>query len=390
MRFPSIHMEKIDRNRLPVPAMSDVLTEENYVAPQDDLEAQLVRVWEEILQVHPIGIQDDFFELGGHSLLAANLFTRIENALGMHLPLATLFDAPTIAAQAKLLRQEGWDAYFSPLVAVQPDGLNPILFCMAAHGGNVLTYRDLSLHLGNEQPVYALQSRGLDGIDEILFRVEDIAADFIAAMRAIQPHGPYYVCGSSFGGLVAYEVACQLEQQDLSVGLVAMFDTFGPGHPKKIPGLSRTKLRLYSQIERVDLHFSNLVHNDWKGRWNYVKTKGYRLWRRYRNWVVRSIREARQPIPESILKVQRANAQAQRDYVPGDYQGHVVLFQASKLPTGRVKHPTMGWEKLVHGNLQVHEIQGQHGALVYEPQVRNLAPVFKQCLAEAQERNSPK
>ena len=170
-----------------------------------------------------------------------------------------------------------------------------------------------------------------------------------------------------------------------------MFDTFGPGHPKKMPGLSRTKQRLYNLIDRVDLHLSNMVHNDWKGRWDYIKVKSYRLWRRYRNRVVRSIREARearQPLPEPIQNVQAANWQALHRYVPGEYSGDVILFQANKLPIGREKHPTVGWETVVRGNIQVHEVQGHHGALVYEPQVRNLAPIFKQCLNEIQEQNT--
>ncbi|MBN1667103.1 MAG: amino acid adenylation domain-containing protein [Anaerolineales bacterium] len=387
-RLPLTSNGKVDRRRLPVPEPPLETGGVDRSAGRDSLEASLVRIWEEVLKVRPIGIHDDFFELGGHSLLAVQLFSQIEKALGKKLPLATLFQSSTIADQAQLLRQGGWDAYFSPLVVVQPNGSKPPLFCMAALGGNVLTYRDLSIHLGEQQPVYALQSRGLDGIDDPLHQVEAIASDFIAAMRSVQPNGPYFLCGSSFGGIVAYEIGRQLEAIGQPVGLVALFDTFGPGHPQRIKNISQLRRWYYRIADRLDLHITNLVENDWPGRWEYLGVKGYRLWRRYRNRFVRALREAREgtdELPEAILAIQNSNLAAHQKYIAGAYGGRVDLFRASRQSRGIITNATMGWETVVRGELNTFEVRGHHGALVYEPQVRNLAPVFQRSLEQTQE-----
>jgi amino acid adenylation domain-containing protein len=377
---------KIDRKALPAPDRLRPDLTIPFVAPVNPDEELLVQIWSKVLDVTNIGINDNFFDLGGTSLLAAKLFNQIEHALGKKLPLASLFSAPTIATQVELLHKEGWDSYFSPLVAVQPHGSKPPLFCMAALGGNVLTYRDLSIHLGNDQPVYALQSRGLDGVTIPQNQVKEIAAAFIQAMRVVQPEGPYSLCGSSFGGTVAFEVACQLHQMEQPVNFVGMFDTFAPGGQKYLPGRTRVRKYFDRLNQQVDLHISNLRMADWQGKLKYLQVKGYRLWRRYRNLVVRTLRELREPLPTEIKAIQEANLRATRTYIPTNYPGYVVLFRASKQPIGVQPNPTLGWEKYVTGKLEIQTVTGHHGSMVYEPQVRNLVPIFKQCLEEAQNR----
>ena len=135
-----------------------------YVAPRTALEQGIAEIWQKVLGIELIGVHDNFLELGGHSLLAVRLFAQIKKAFGRQLPLATLFQAPTVEQLAGILRQEGWSAPWSCLVAIQPGGSKPPFFCIHSSGGHVgLSYYELARHLGSDQPLYGLQALGLDG-----------------------------------------------------------------------------------------------------------------------------------------------------------------------------------------------------------------------------------
>ena len=226
--MPKTPNGKVDKRGLPAPKATDFAETQEYVAPTDELEIQLTRIWETVLDKKPIGIRDNFFELGGHSLLAARLMHRIEQALGQRLPLAALLQAPTVEQLSGLLRQETWSDSWSSLVAIQAEGSRPPFFCVHGVGGNVVGFRDLARHLGPDQPFYALQPQGLDGKRECLTSIPEMAKRYIQEIRRIQPEGPYRIGGYSFGGLVAYEMAQMLEAQGEEMALLALFDTY-PG-----------------------------------------------------------------------------------------------------------------------------------------------------------------
>src|SRR5262249_40274810 len=155
-----------------------------FVAPRDALELQLTRVWKQVLNVTSIGVQDNFFELGGHSLLAMRLLALVEKICGKELPLATLFQAPTVEQLASILRQEGRPIPWSFLVPLQPVGSKPPFFCA---GGSA----ELARYLDVDQPYYGLRPHGLDG-RRAPATVEDMAADYLREIRALQPKGPYF------------------------------------------------------------------------------------------------------------------------------------------------------------------------------------------------------
>src|SRR5437879_3416681 len=143
----------------------------------DDTTAQLTRIWQELLGVEPIAIDQNYFDLGGDSILAVQLFAHIQKVFQIKLPVATLFEAPTIEELARILRREtapasGW----SPLVAIQPAGSRLPFFCVHGAGVNVLFYRDLSRHLGSDQPFYVLQAQALVWSSQLLSKIEDMAA----------------------------------------------------------------------------------------------------------------------------------------------------------------------------------------------------------------------
>ena len=221
--MPKTPNGKVDKRAMPAPKQSDFAETQEYVAPTDELETQLTKIWETVLDKTPIGIRDNFFELGGHSLLAARLMHRIEQSLGQRLPLAALLQAPTVEQLRGLLRQEKmvelrgrrwWR--FSRKVRGRRSSV-----CMGS-GGNVVGFRDLARHLGPDQPFYALQPQGLDGKRECLTSIPEMAERYIQEIKRVQPEGPYRIGGYSFGGLVAYEMAQQLEAQGRGGGIAGV------------------------------------------------------------------------------------------------------------------------------------------------------------------------
>jgi non-ribosomal peptide synthetase component F/thioesterase domain-containing protein len=188
-------------------------------------ERKLQAIWENLLGTSPIGLNQNYFELGGTSILAVRLFAQITKEFQRKLPLSILFEAQTIAQLAKVLQTDDSSSDWSPLVAIQPNGSRPPFFCIHGGGGNVLIYRELSRHLGSDQPFFGLQAQGLDGERPCLTTIEEMASLYVNEIRRVQPHGPYHLGGYCMGGTVAYEVAQQLKAQREEVALLALFDT---------------------------------------------------------------------------------------------------------------------------------------------------------------------
>src|SRR6267143_1794119 len=173
--LPLTPNRKVDRRALPKPEEGTRNLDQTLIAPRDNFERLLANIWAKILDVKTVGLQDSFFDIGGHSLLAVRLFAQIENRFGRRLPLAALFQAPTIEQLANVLRETASSKAWSSLVPIQPLGSKPPLYCIHAAGANVLIYRPLSRHLGLDQPVFALQARGLDGQEQPLLHIVGMA-----------------------------------------------------------------------------------------------------------------------------------------------------------------------------------------------------------------------
>ncbi|MBI4241077.1 MAG: amino acid adenylation domain-containing protein [Candidatus Rokubacteria bacterium] len=377
--LPLTRNGKVDRRALPPPDEVTPPPERAFAAPRDALELVLAKTWEKVLDVQPIGIRESFFDLGGHSLLAVRLFAEIEKALGKSIPLAALFQASTIEGLAARIREDGWAAPWSSLVPIQPAGSKPPFFCVHAHGGHVLFYRDLARHLAPDQPFYGLQARGLDGQEPAATRIEEMAENYLGEIRALQPEGPYFLGGYCSGGLVAFEMAQQLHAAGQRVALLALLDTYG-----RHVALGPTRRGLASlvgrAVQRIDFEIGNLLLLTPREQWGYLLQKAKRIVAR--NRVRIDVLVGRRESP--LNRIQRANLTAVLAYVPRVYPGHVVLFRAGKRPLGYRHDPLMGWDELAGGGLTVHEVPGYQAAIIDEPRVRVLAMKLRACLAEAQ------
>ncbi len=358
---------KVDRRALPMPQQADLTPATwQFVVSKDELELQLVKIWESVLGKSPIGVRQNFFDLGGHSLLAVRLMHRLEQIFGKKMPITTLFMAPTIEQLAELLRRDGWSPSWSSLVPIQPEGTKPPFFCIHGAGGTVIIYRDLAQHLGPDQPVYGLQAQGLDGSQQRLHTVEEMAEHYLRDMRTIQPEGPYFLGGLSFGGTVAFEIARLLRAEGEEVGVLALFDTFAGKHESNRELL--VKLWQLPLSEKV----------------SYVSHKT----RQYAKTLTRKLQHGF--LPPALIKVREGIQQAGARYTATPYEGSVVLFRASRKSLRGTHDPYAGWKELALGSLEIHEIPGDHVGIVLEPQVRILAKHLRNCIerAQAQTKNS--
>jgi aspartate racemase len=378
--LPVTQNGKIDRNALLATRPTLPKKEEAFTAARDELELQLAQVWERILRTRPIGLKDNFFDLGGHSLLAVRLISQVEKVTGRRLSLATLFQAPTIEEQAKLVRSEGWSSPWSSLVAIQPGGSKPPLFCVHAHDGNVLFWRDLSRRLGLDQPFYGLQAHGLDGKQAPDTRVEDLASRYVKEIRLLQPEGPYFLGGHCFGGLVAFEMAQQLHAQGQTVALLALMDSFAPLGGQTIRRRVPLRQRIQRVLELITLHIDNLMLLGQREKLAYVEIKASRLLYK----IYMSVGASWVPAAQTRRRILEAGSKALRNYQPKVYPGPITLFRAAEMPPGLRAKPQDRWAKLAAGGLEVHVIPGYFAQTVYEPRVRVLAEKLTACLDSAQ------
>jgi amino acid adenylation domain-containing protein len=192
-RFPLTPNGKVDRKALPAPARSSAEAGSTPAVSRDSLDLQLIKLWEKVLHVRPIGLRDNFFDLGGNSLVAVRLFSEMRKLFGRGFPLSVLFQAPTVEKLADIIRKDGWSSGWTSLVPIQAGGSKPPFFCVHGGGGNVLIYRELARHLGRDYPFYGLQARGLDGSTDYLTTTEAMAESYLREMRELQPEGPYYI-----------------------------------------------------------------------------------------------------------------------------------------------------------------------------------------------------
>jgi acyl carrier protein len=222
--FPLTPSGKVQRQALPAPDMSRAMTEnESYVEPTEIMHYQLLNIWEELYTARPIGIRDNFFHLGGHSLLAARLIARIEQVFGKKISLSALFAGPTIEDLTRVLQEQIQASPRSPLIPVQITGSKkPFFFLHGDWTGGAYYCFTLARQAGPDQPFYVLEPFVFD--DQEIPTIESLAASYLKLIRSVQPEGPYNLGGYCNGGVIAYEIAQQLQKQGEQVDFLVLVD----------------------------------------------------------------------------------------------------------------------------------------------------------------------
>ncbi|MCA1567661.1 MAG: amino acid adenylation domain-containing protein [Acidobacteria bacterium] len=371
---------KLNRRALPAPSRLRAESKNDFVAPRDILELQLCRIWEELLGVEPVDVRDDFFELGGHSLLAVRLMARVEQVAGRTIPLSTLFTAPTVEALAGALRAMEKHPARSSLVAIQPHGALQPLFCVHAAGGNVFSYVQLAQRLGREQPFYGLVARGVDGEQEPLTHVEEMAAAYVDAVRAVQPHGPYLLGGWSLGGVIAFEMTRQFQAHGETVNQLVLFDSVAPDVVKRHEEDSGLEL-----LANFATHLGLMLNEVAPPPDNFPQLEQAKQLA----YVLEQLKHAnRLPLDfdderfRRLLHVYVNNVRAVRSYRPTPLPIPTALLCSEQTATDEIAadDPTLGWRRLTTERLTLNVVAGDHFTMLREPHVSLLAVTLKEIL----------
>ena len=371
-RTPNGKVDRLALSSSPESLAGPALSEP--VAPRDSIESRLLTIWKEVLGTESSDVTQNFFQLGGHSLLAAKLLYLIEKEFNQPLSLAFVFQAPTVELMADWLRSPDQSLRARAIVEIQPQGSQPPLFWV--RGGP--RFRLLAQSLGLDQPFLGVDLPFSDAIKlPTPYRIEDIAAFLVRAMREVQPHGPYSLAGLCVNAVITYEVARQLRLQGEEVALLAMFDAHNQAYYKN-------PLRDGRYTGRIKYHLANLVHSDMREGSAYI---------------VQRLEEARRKLERTIWQLssdQGSNSRAGKmhnadavvhpafhRYEPKPYPGNLVLFQSSDWPKGAYFDFALGWKDLVQGRIDFHRIPGDHPSMFTEPNVKLVAARLTEHLSRA-------
>ncbi|MCB7162458.1 amino acid adenylation domain-containing protein [Bacillus subtilis] len=338
-----------------------------YIAPRNPMEERMVKTWKEVLRIETVGIQDNFFELGGHSLLATQLVSRLGEEFDVELPLRVLFENPTVATlteQVSFLRHNRQSMELSyhadhnkskddVLVKIQSGSTGKVLFLVHPVGGDVVSYIKLARELG-DHTVYGLQSRGLVNNQQPIVTIEEMVSYYLEAIQTVQTQGPYLLGGWSMGGLVAFEIAQQLQKAGEKVDMLALFDTVLPGQQKL-----RTKLKHI--VDTVNYGARKFNFNSRRQRTNNDDRKDTIF-----NFSLEQMKRR--------IRVYRANMKACGCYTPQVYNNSIVLFRTSDTNNG-----TNGWEKHVR-EVNVIDVPGNHFTMLDSPNVKDLGEKLRDLL----------
>ncbi len=372
---------KVDRQALPDPDATHATPCGEQVPPRDATEEQLAAIWEDLLRIPRVGIHENFFALGGHSLLAVELFARIEKQFQRRLPLASLFRHETVAALAALLAEP--ERAESPVVVVEVQGGAPgwrPLFVLPNLGGDLLSNRQLVRALGSQIPVLGLQaSLTGDGPDSLL-NFEATAALYVQALREFQPQGPYSLAGYSYGGSLAYEMACQLVKQGAHVDLLAIIDT-RPNLGLADRGRGWRTRTLLARLHNLPFWIlDDALAGSPAG---LLRSAGRRLHRLARRYYGRLKGQTTIPEIEEVLDVATIPSQgrermansfrALQSYEARPYPGRVTLIRARTRPLFCAPDPDLGWGRLAHGGVDLRIVPGYHRDILDRPCVENVA-----------------
>ena len=379
-KFPLTATLKVDRKKLPAPDLSKYELETGFVAPRTEMEKTLAKIWSETIGVSNIGINDNFFELGGHSLIAVGMMAKIEKATGKNLPLSVLLENATIKSLASLMEDdEKVEGTWNSLIPVKSTGSKPPIYIVHGAGLHVMLFNVLGSFMDKEQPVFALQAKGLNGESEPLDRMEDIAAHYVSEILKHNPTGPYAVAGYSFGGLIAFEMAKQLKGQGKEIALLGLFDTIVQPYITKNMDTRNFTQKFGDRFKKTTWDIGNFIKNPGP---NY-EYRAFNLKKRYERWKYKKSENKQEQNMEvdALGKVDRANGMAYENYKITSYDGTIHLFRAKEKRFYLKDFEFLGWSPYAK-RIIVNEVGGDHIKLFDGKDGEEFAKILQRCLDE--------
>lgn len=376
---PNPKLQLLENEHRPVTELQGDTTEREIVAPRNPIEKSVLVHWQATLGINQISIFDNYFDIGGDSLLAVNLMDNLISEFNIPIATHVLIQRPTIAELAEFIESgtqnispEHGDEIdiggSSPLVLIQrgKSDRKP-LFMVHPIGGEVFFYRDLARHLGKDQPVYAFQAPSLSGKTAPFSSIPEMAEVYLSEIKRINEKPPYMLGGSSFGGLVAYEMAQQLASCGEEVRLLVMIDTPAP---REMPShiTDSAAILQYLLKDQLDLPLEKLRKLDEKSQIDYVLEEA-----RLSNKA--HVLPSHLGVPLFSTWIAHQNATYQ--YEPKPYQGDIIFFRHTEPMEHFPALPHRAWLELVHGKLEIHQVPGDHISMNYPPCVQVLAAHLK-------------
>jgi acyl-coenzyme A synthetase/AMP-(fatty) acid ligase/thioesterase domain-containing protein len=364
--LPMLPNGKVDRQRLPDPADADAVAT-NGDAPSG-LEQSLTAIWREVLDLPSIGRDETFFDLGGDSMRAGRMFAEIERRLGLRRPVSLLLEAPTVALLAKTLERAPIDG--DVLVPIRTEGDRPPLFVIHGGGGEILWARHIADGLRDDQPVYGLQPPELDATPDIR-TVGDLSRLYLDVISVLCAGAPPLLYGYSYGGVVALEMAVELQRRGGDVGLLAIGDTAlvldaGVDHDPDAVAPRRNEL---SQLRRVSLRKAAVRAFSMAVRDPKSAVAFLRRYRRTPAW--------QRIIDRTHADISRELWRLVKDYRPeGRYVGRVLVLRSEDTRA----LPDLGWSAVIDGPIEVVDVPGRHGDLAKPPHVAEVAAALQRAI----------
>lgn len=362
--FPLTLNGKIDRKTLGS-QLNKKISASTFNQPKSQLEKLISEIWQVHLGIEKIDISQDFFELGGHSLIAVRVMTQLEEETGNRLPLAALLQNPTIKALAAYVEQESfsWDC----LVPIKPSGSKPPLYIVHGAHHNVVIFKELAKHLDEDQPVYGLQPKGLDGQEEPHSTIEQMVNAYLKEIINQNPDGPYCLAGFSLGGIIAFEMARKLREQGKVVKMLAEFDSYVfPIYYHKNP-LKKKIISFGYFLGKVGFIFSNMFSSkkNFKRRSSLIKTMVKGVYLRLK---LGREKQYEQQFNRS-LKIETNHNKATEEYTIAAQDIVIDLFRSSEEINFVHDKDLLGWKKVAKKGIRKHLVPGNHIDMFEKPNV---------------------
>ncbi|MEM7355787.1 MAG: condensation domain-containing protein, partial [Acidobacteriota bacterium] len=330
--------------------------------PATPTEAQLMRIWNDLIATQEFGRDDNFFDLGGNSLLVPTMIARVRHDFGCELPLGIVFEAATVRRLAQQIDAQEVATEWPVVVGVRSRGARSPLYMVHGLGGEVGWFYNLANHLDPAIPLYGLQAP-----PEPLADLGAMAERYIEAIRQAQPHGPYRLGGYCIGGGVAYEMAQRLLAAGETIDLVILIDSVPRAYLDDSQAASvQVARRLKNLLAKAprDIAASTV---------DFARRAARRLWRKLSRQGAEAPPEIEdvldmRTLPQVYHHAAKQHFRAMRDWLPRPYDGDVHLFRTHDARFGE----DFGWGPLVRGRLGIDRIEGRHIEVLREPYVQEV------------------
>ena len=384
---------KIDRRALKAP--SNTSDSDRFIEARSQLELSLVQIWSKVLKIDKIGVRDNFFDLGGHSLLAPYLTTQIKEQFGKEIALTALFQNPTIEQLATIIQSDSDNSSESCLVPIQPSGSKPPFFCVPGAGGRPFYFYHLGRYLGKDQPFYSFENDLYQQFGAIT-QIEAIASIYIQAMQDLQPQGPYFLGGHSYGGNVVFEMAQQLVKQGQKVALLAIIDSSAPTYKDKqmlLDYINWDHARWLAEVSKgIEVYLDKTVDISYETLQSLTVEEQLKYVLNFFKMANMLPPNAKTTQLENIVQAYKTSCLCLVDYLPQQiYPGKITILRANEdLPddpnrelVAECEDLSLGWNEFSSEPVDIHFVLGNHVTIMVEPHVQILAEELKVCFEQA-------